>query len=194
MQNTTLLQSSEGSAVATDCLSGAQGVVNMHLPERWAVLQFAGGAPGGAQPRPDPDWTLRTVAMGVYDAQRAHAAARNGTFARDAATLVPFAPARLIDGTCTAVPKLTLGADGRCWWAAVGGRHRLGAAGLAPGLAGLGQGLGAGGQEGHMLAAGGPLMEADVGEGAQRTACISYDRYLRVVPNGLTCERFWSPC
>lgn len=166
----------------------------MHLPERWAVLQFAEGAPGAAQPRADPEWTLRTVAMGVYDAQRAHAAARNGSFARDAAALAPLAPARLLDGTCTAVPELTLSADGRCWWAAVGGKHRHGAVGLGPGLAGSRQRHWAGEQEGPVLAAAGEgQMEADVGGGAQRTACISYDRYLRVVPAGSTCERFWSP-
>ena len=172
----------------------AQGIVNMHLPERWAVLQFAGGAPGAAQPRPDPDWTLRTVAMGVYDAQRAHAAAHNGSFARDAAALAPLAPAHLLDGTCTAVPELTLSADGRCWWAAVGGKAKLGDVGLGPGLAGSGQGVGAGEQEGHVLATGEWQMEADVRGGAQRKACISYDRYMRVVRAGLTCEKFWSPC
>ena len=74
-----------------DLSSGVQGVVNMHLPECWAMLQFAGGAPGAAQPRADPDLTLRTVAMGVYDAQRAHAAAHNGRYARDAAALAPLA-------------------------------------------------------------------------------------------------------
>ena len=160
----------------------------MHLPERWAVLQFAEGAPGAAQPRADPDWTLRTVAMGVYDAQQAHAAAHNGSFARDAAALAPFGPARLLDGTCTALPAIKLSADGRCWWAAVGGKGKLGIVGSRPGLAGQGQGLGA------MLAAEGALTEAGVREGAQRTACISYDRYLRVVPDNLTCEQLWSPC
>ena len=86
------MQSREaGGAITTYHLSDAQGVVNMHLPERWAVLQFAGGAPGAAQPRADPDWTLRTVAVGVYDAQRAHAAARNGRYACYAAALAPAA-------------------------------------------------------------------------------------------------------
>lgn len=173
-------------------LGGAQGVVNMHLPERWAVLQFAEGAPGAAQPRADPDWTLRTVAMGVYDAQRAHAAARNGSFARDAAALAPFAPARLLDGTCTALPKIKLSADGGCWWAAVGVKDKAGAVGLGLGLGGSGQGLWAGEQVGLVLAAKGG--QTEVRGGAHRTACISYDRYLRVVPDISTCEQSWSPC
>jgi len=54
-----------------------QGVVNMHLPERWAYLQFANGPPGAAALQRDPHWTLRTVAVAVYDAQAAHAMARS---------------------------------------------------------------------------------------------------------------------
>ena len=179
---------------------GAQGVVNMHLPERWAVLQFAEGAPNATQPRADPDWTLRTVAMAVYDAQGAHAAAHNGSFARGAAALAPFAPPRLLDGTCTALPEIETSADGRCWWAAVDGKDKLGAAGLGLGVAGLGQGLGSllaapGDQQGLMgSAARGQAEEAAVRGGAQRIACISYDRYLRVVPDSMMCEQFWTPC
>jgi hypothetical protein len=54
-----------------------QGVVNMHLPEMWGVVQF-GGAPAPAVSAPDDEarWALRRV----YYAQREYRA-RTGRFA-----------------------------------------------------------------------------------------------------------------
>lgn len=136
-------------------VGGCQGVVDVHLPERWAVLQFAEGPLGGTLLRTDPDWALRTVAMGVYDAQIAYAAAHGGRFADSVAALAAHAPPHLVDGTCTTVPEVRLAADRRCWWAAVRSKGE--------------------------------------GSGARRTACISYNRYLRVSRNS-SCEGLHSAC
>ena len=204
-------------------LGCGQGVVNMHLPERWAFLQFADGPPGAAPLRRDPHWTLRTVVAAVYDAQAAHAAARNGTFAGAAAALERYAAAHLLDGTCTAVPELLLSADRRCWWATVRALDAP-AGDLGSGLAQSGRGAepagAAGGQRSPSPAAGAPLSASasPAGDGAgapgqppaaagssQRrapagggggstSACISYDRYLRIAARGAGCDALWSPC
>ena len=200
-----------------------QGVVNMHLPERWAYLQLADGPPGAAALQRDPHWTLRTVAVAVYDAQAAHAAARNGTFAGAAAGLEQYAAAHLLDGTCTAVPQLLLSADRRCWWAvvraldaptgAVGsgltpsgrGAEPVGAAGgqrgpppaseAPPSAFGGAPGVGAGGPLRAAAAAGGSQGRASAGGGGDgAAACISYDRYLRIAARGAGCGALWSPC
>ena len=68
-----------------------QGLVNMHLPELWGVVQF-----GGARLQSDPDndaarWALRRVYYAQRDFQQA-----NGAYAADLAALaVPQLPADL---------------------------------------------------------------------------------------------------
>jgi hypothetical protein len=47
-----------------------QGVIDMHRPERWGVLQFSTAPPGTAAYRPDPSLRLRHQLHRVYYAQR----------------------------------------------------------------------------------------------------------------------------
>ena len=90
-----------------------QGSIAMHLPERWGMLQFSTGAPNSTEPVRNPEWTLRSVAMALYYAQHAYAAANNGTFAADVAALAAFtADPAVINGTCSAVPSITLASGG----------------------------------------------------------------------------------
>jgi hypothetical protein len=46
---------------------GPMGLVNMHLPERWPILQFAES--GGATVVRDPSWPARHAVAAVYDAE-----------------------------------------------------------------------------------------------------------------------------
>jgi Carbohydrate family 9 binding domain-like len=47
-----------------------QGAINMHLPERWGVVQFSTAPPGTAVYRPDPGEPARRLLHRVYSAQR----------------------------------------------------------------------------------------------------------------------------
>lgn len=47
-----------------------QGVIDMHRPERWGILQFSTAAPGTATLRPDPAQPARDYLHRVYYAQR----------------------------------------------------------------------------------------------------------------------------
>jgi hypothetical protein len=47
-----------------------QGAINMHLPERWGVLQFSTSAPGQTAYRPDPAGPARHLLHRIYYAQR----------------------------------------------------------------------------------------------------------------------------
>jgi hypothetical protein len=50
----------------------AQGVIDMHRPERWGYLQFSTAEPGSARFNLDPDWHIRDLVHRAYYAQRIH--------------------------------------------------------------------------------------------------------------------------
>ncbi len=52
-----------------------QGIVDMHRPERWGVLQFTDAPPGTVAFQPDPTLVARDLLMEVYHAQKAYYAA-----------------------------------------------------------------------------------------------------------------------
>jgi hypothetical protein len=86
-----------------------QGSIAMHLPERWGYLQFSDAPVNTTQPVRDPEFTVRSVAMAVYYAEHAFAAANNGTYTGDIQALFWFtADPHIFDGTCTAVPTISL--------------------------------------------------------------------------------------
>ena len=89
----------------------------MHEPEHWGLLQFALPDPlNGTAPEFYDQWPVRSVAMAVYWAQRlARDADPAGLYAPDLASLAPFAPPGLLDGTCTAPPELAVSADRSSW-------------------------------------------------------------------------------
>jgi hypothetical protein len=84
-----------------------QGLINMHLPERWAVLQFSTEKVNTTAAEWYTQWPVRTVAMAVYDAEHAFKE-KHGQFTADVAALVPFAPPYTLDGACLPVPVVTL--------------------------------------------------------------------------------------
>lgn len=49
----------------------AQGIINMHRPERWGYVQFSTGKPGTVDFQPDPTLPARDLLMEVYHRQRA---------------------------------------------------------------------------------------------------------------------------
>jgi hypothetical protein len=54
------------------------GVVDMSMPERWGVLQFADDKVGQTNKVALPFWRARAVAMAVHNAQQAFS--RRGNF------------------------------------------------------------------------------------------------------------------
>ena len=86
-----------------------QGSIAMHLPERWAVLQFSDAAPNSTAPVRNPEWTMRSVAMALYYAQRGYAAAHSGSYAGSLTDVLPYAAdPHAIDGSCSSVPTIAL--------------------------------------------------------------------------------------
>ena len=68
------------------------GVVDVHQPERWGYLQFSDRPVNTSRPVKDPDFAVRSVAMQVYYAEHAYAAAHNGSFTDDVASLGAYVP------------------------------------------------------------------------------------------------------
>ncbi len=70
------------------------------------------------------EWPVRNVAMEVYYAQHAYAAAQGpaGVYTANVTALLPYADPHTLDGTCTVVPGVcpqppppcALGARGSC--------------------------------------------------------------------------------
>ena len=50
----------------------AEGVIDMHRPERWGYVQFSTAKPGQAEFRTDGDWPARDLLHRVYYAERAY--------------------------------------------------------------------------------------------------------------------------
>ncbi len=91
-----------GTAVEDNWVWSPQGLIEMHLPERWGMLQFASGAVNATPAVRNAEWPVRAIAAATYYAEHAYAAAHNGTFTAAVRDLYPFLedPA-IVDGTCT---------------------------------------------------------------------------------------------
>jgi len=48
----------------------SQDVINMHLPEKWGFVQFSSDPVNHTTFQPDPHWTLRSILLQVYYAER----------------------------------------------------------------------------------------------------------------------------
>lgn len=68
-----------------------QGVIDMHQPERWGILQFSSAPPGTAQLIPDPAASARELLMQVYHLQRRFHAS-NKRYAANLTELDPMLP------------------------------------------------------------------------------------------------------
>ena len=65
----------------------AQGIVDMHRPERWGSVVFSDAASTlGIAPQPDPDQAVRDLMMEIYHRQRSHHG-KTGSWAADLALL-----------------------------------------------------------------------------------------------------------
>eukprot|EP00927_Polykrikos_kofoidii_P073506 TRINITY_DN69536_c0_g1_i1.p1 TRINITY_DN69536_c0_g1~~TRINITY_DN69536_c0_g1_i1.p1 ORF type:complete len:407 (+),score=83.29 TRINITY_DN69536_c0_g1_i1:69-1289(+) len=86
------------------------GEINMHLPERWGILEFADRVkPTSRGPTRDPSWPARHVVAAVYDAEMAWAKANGGTFTdslEDLRTVAP--PDAFACGACDCKPSISL--------------------------------------------------------------------------------------
>lgn len=98
-----------------------QGVVDMHRPERWGVLQFADEHVEAAQLVRDPSWPIRRAAAEVYDAQAAWAAEHGGHFTSSLERLegVASSVSLLRGGACTHEPTVELSSSGEQFTARV---------------------------------------------------------------------------
>eukprot|EP00947_MAST-08B_sp_MAST-8B-sp1_P006688 g6688.t1 len=85
-------------------------VVDIHLPEYWGYIQFAprGDPINATALRPDPDWTVRHVAMQLYAAQLAYQAAHNGSYTADLSELASLAPGGAKVFGCVGKPTIVL--------------------------------------------------------------------------------------
>jgi len=90
-----------------------QGEIQMHLPERWGVLQFSTATPGSTTMVRDPDWRIRHVASAVYDAQKAWAKSHGGVYTSKIEDLQPLAASGTLDGACTKLPKISVDGENK---------------------------------------------------------------------------------
>ena len=156
------------------------GVVDMSMPERWGVLQFADERVNETEKIPLPFWRARAVAMAVHNAQQAYSggaqqstgsATREWGYAATIKELLPHAPPRSLDAGCTGAITLKLYGN------------RTAPAGVCNTFAG------SGGVTGH-----GPpsrscpsyCAEVEVGDG-KHAACMRSDRYLTIEKVGSCC-------
>lgn len=84
-----------------------QGEVQMHLPERWGILQLAAGTVNATSVAMLPSWNERAVAMTIYYAQHA-VLAKFGRFTNSVKLLAEYAPPRTLDGSCTGAVSVSL--------------------------------------------------------------------------------------
>ncbi|MFM7250446.1 MAG: sugar-binding protein [Planctomycetaceae bacterium] len=87
----------------------AQGIVDMHRPERWGSVVFSDAASTlDVAPAPDPDQAVRDLLMEIYHRQRSHQG-KHGSWAADLAALGMDPEAWKPAG---AVPRLAATAEG----------------------------------------------------------------------------------
>lgn len=110
-----------GAAHEDNWVWSPQGVIDMHQPESWGMLQFSTSAPNSTRPITNPEWPLRYMASTLYHAQQSFLA-KNGTYTARVADLIPYAPPHTLDGTCSQVPKIALHPDG--FYASIGSLDR----------------------------------------------------------------------
>ena len=85
------------------------------------MLQFADGLLNGTELLPYPGWTVRHVAMSLYDAQRVFHDA-TGDYASSVADLELIAPPGTLDGSCTGSIMISVSDEGQRYTAEVPSR------------------------------------------------------------------------
>ena len=114
-----------------------QGEIQMHLPERWGMLHFSETAPPKQIPHNNflhqhisynpskhlelsihAEWTVRQVAMAVYYSQHKFARKNRGLYTSNLTALAehlswPTTDPMVLQGSCTTVPLIVMGKDGK---------------------------------------------------------------------------------
>eukprot|EP00043_Microstomoeca_roanoka_P009143 m.87099 g.87099 ORF g.87099 m.87099 type:complete len:258 (+) comp14492_c1_seq2:897-1670(+) len=94
-------------------------VVDIHLPEYWAYLQFADTNVNGTAPVTDPNWTIRFVAMQLYYAELAYQQA-NGKYTDSLEDIAPLTPVEgVLSHGCVGNIAIDLGGQGQNYTATV---------------------------------------------------------------------------
>jgi len=78
-----------GTAHEDNWVWSPQGEIQMHLPERWGLLQFSSEAVGSTTPAEYAEWRSRSAAMAVYYAQKNYKAHSN-KYADSLEALLPY--------------------------------------------------------------------------------------------------------
>jgi hypothetical protein len=99
-----------------------QGVVDMHRPERWGIVQFTRSAPGRGRFVPDSTLAARDLAMRIYYAQREYHKKQR----RWAANLEALGIGGPYPAGIGGAPRIALTADGWRATVPVGGRGARG--------------------------------------------------------------------
>lgn len=82
----------------------SQEVVNMHIPERWGIIQFSTDPVNTTEYVPDPHWTLRSVLLQVYYAEKKFASV-SGYYTPELSLL--DLPDYILAGKCVSIPVIT---------------------------------------------------------------------------------------
>ena len=80
-----------------------QGVVNMHEPDRWGILQFSTQTLPKSHPEDAKyydEWPIREMAMSVYYAEKALVEAKTGNVYTDDLSVIQLYTDTPLDGTC----------------------------------------------------------------------------------------------
>jgi len=86
----------------------SQEVINMHIPERWGIIQFSDEPVNTTAYVPDPHWTLRSVLLQVYYAEKKFWSV-SGYYTPQLELL--DLPDFIVQGKCVSVPIITPNAD-----------------------------------------------------------------------------------
>jgi len=82
----------------------SQNSINMHIPEKWGIIQFSSSPVNTTSFVPDPYWNLRNTLLQTYYGQRQFSSL-NGYNSGDLKRL-PL-PSFVLDGSCSGIPTIS---------------------------------------------------------------------------------------
>jgi hypothetical protein len=116
LPNGTLVYAKDPGAPAANWAWQPTGVQNIHLPERWGVLQFADSADPAVPPplQRDPAWPVRRALTAVYEAEHVYSTLYGHGFTANVRSLVAnaFLAESVAAGKCASTPTIALSPAG----------------------------------------------------------------------------------
>jgi hypothetical protein len=106
-----------GSPQEDNWVFSPMGAIAMHLPEKWAFLQFSSDPVNSTSIVKNPEWPVRSVASALYYAQHEFSNANQGIFTDNINLLIPYAPVDVF--SCMFTPQITLSADSKKFVASI---------------------------------------------------------------------------